>query len=82
MLLMHLPQTMILSCLWQQHPVLVKANFVKTISQRIREFRRRYPSKNIHVDGGVNGEVSFILRNIGVDAAVSGSFLMGTDQKK
>ncbi|PLX00012.1 MAG: hypothetical protein C0594_16230, partial [Marinilabiliales bacterium] len=31
--------------------------------------------KNIHVDGGVNGEVSFILRNLGVDIAVSGSYL-------
>ena len=29
---------------------------------KIREFRKRYPTKSIHVDGGVNGEVSFILR--------------------
>ena len=31
------------------------------------EFRTQtlfYPSKSVHVDGGVNGEVSFILRNI------------------
>jgi CBS domain-containing protein len=34
-----------------------------------------YPAKSIHVDGGVNGEVSFILRNMGVSSSVSGSYL-------
>tara|TARA_Y100000385_G_scaffold140844_1_gene146224 strand:+ start:13 stop:1020 length:1008 start_codon:yes stop_codon:yes gene_type:complete len=47
-----------------------KGNFYK-----IRKFRRKYPSKSIHVDGGVNGEVSFILRNLGVSCSVSGSYL-------
>jgi len=42
---------------------------------KIREFKRKFPDKNVHVDGGVNGEVSFILRNMGVRASVSGSFL-------
>ena len=42
---------------------------------KIRKFRRKYPSKSIHVDGGVNGEVSFILRNLGVSCSVSGSYL-------
>lgn len=42
---------------------------------KIREFRKKFPSKSIHVDGGVNGEVSFILRNMGVTSAVSGSYL-------
>lgn len=53
--------------------------FNKTNFKRIRSFRKKYPSKRIHVDGGVNAEVSFILRNIGVSAAVSGSFLFKTD---
>jgi CBS domain-containing protein len=48
----------------------VEQNFAK-----IRQFRAKYPSKSIHVDGGVNGEVSFILRNMGVSSAVSGSYL-------
>lgn len=43
--------------------------------RKIREFKQRYPGKKVHVDGGVNGEVSFILRNMGVDASVSGSYL-------
>ncbi len=43
--------------------------------RKIREFRKRFPKTRIHVDGGVDGEISFILRNMGVAAAVSGSFL-------
>lgn len=43
--------------------------------RKIREFRKLFPGKKIHVDGGVNAEVSFILRNMGVDASVSGSYL-------
>lgn len=42
---------------------------------KMREFRNLYPGKSIHVDGGVNGEVSFILRNMGATSAVSGSYL-------
>jgi pentose-5-phosphate-3-epimerase len=42
---------------------------------KIRQFRNQYPGKSIHVDGGVNAEVSFILRNMGVTSAVSGSYL-------
>jgi len=44
--------------------------------QKIRHFRQRYPGVHIHVDGGVNEEVSFILRNMGVHTAVTGSYLM------
>ena len=42
---------------------------------KIRSFRNQFPGKAIHVDGGVNAEVSFILRNMGVASSVSGSFL-------
>jgi len=34
--------------------------------RRIRRFKRLYPELRIHVDGGVDEEVSFILRNMGV----------------
>lgn len=50
--------------------------FNKENFRRIREFAYKYPQKRIHVDGGVNGEVSFILRLLGVDSVVSGSFLV------
>ncbi len=43
--------------------------------RKIRKFRRKYPNKSIHVDGGVNAEVSFILRSMGVTSSVSGSYL-------
>ncbi len=43
--------------------------------KKIRLFKKKYPLVKVHVDGGVNGEVSFILRNMGVRASVSGSFL-------
>ena len=46
--------------------------------QKIRRFKKMFPNKAIHVDGGVNGEVSFILRNMGVRASVSGSFLFNS----
>ena len=49
--------------------------FQKKNFSRIREFRKKFQNKRIHVDGGVNAEVSFILRNLGVHCAVSGSYL-------
>ena len=52
--------------------------FDKSNFKKIRQFRQRFPDKRIHVDGGVNGEVSFILRNMGVYSSVSGSYLMNS----
>ena len=49
--------------------------FDKNTFKRIREFRKKFPNKAIQVDGGVNAEISFILRNLGVDSAVVGSYL-------
>lgn len=49
--------------------------FNKETFRRIRQFRRLFPTHQIQVDGGVNAEVSFILRNLGVESAVVGSFL-------
>jgi len=43
--------------------------------RKIRDFSTKYPNKRVHVDGGVNAEVSFILRNLGVYTSVSGSYL-------
>ena len=53
--------------------------FDKSNFKKIRQFRQQFPGKNIHVDGGVNGEVSFILRNMGVYSSVSGSYLMTSE---
>lgn len=43
--------------------------------RKVRTFSQKYPTKRVHVDGGVNNEVSFILRNLGVYVSVSGSYL-------
>lgn len=47
--------------------------------RKVRDFKRLYPRHQIHVDGGVNNEVSFILRSYGVNVAVVGSFLVKSD---
>ena len=49
--------------------------FDKNTFKRIREFQHKYPGVAIQVDGGVNAAVSFILRNLGVECAVVGSYL-------
>ena len=53
--------------------------FNKENFKKIRKFAKAFPGKRIHVDGGVNEEVSFILRNMGVYAAVTGSYLLNAD---
>jgi ribulose-phosphate 3-epimerase len=47
--------------------------------KKIHDFKKQFPQHKIQVDGGVNGEVSFILRNLNVDSIVSGSYLMRAD---
>jgi ribulose-phosphate 3-epimerase len=44
--------------------------------KKVRQFRNCYPGKGIEVDGGVNDEVGFILRMMGVNSVVSGSYLV------
>jgi len=43
--------------------------------QKIRQFASKYPKIKMHVDGGINAELSFILRNMGVSLIVVGSYL-------
>jgi len=53
--------------------------FDKQNFKKINRFRNEYPGKKIHVDGGVNEELSFILRNMGVNVIVTGSYLFKHD---
>lgn len=53
--------------------------FNKENFRKIHEFKSLYPGKKIHVDGGVNNEISFVLRNMGVSLVVSGSYLVNSD---
>lgn len=50
--------------------------FNRETFQKIIEFKNRFPKTRIHVDGGVNDEIAYILRVLGVNAIVSGSYLM------
>ena len=50
--------------------------FQKDSFDRIRKCKEMYPNLPIYVDGGINAEISFILRLLGVSLAVSGSFLV------
>ena len=50
--------------------------FNKINFKKIRDFKNKYPSKKIHIDGGVNDEISLILRIHGVKSVVSGSYLV------
>ena len=50
--------------------------FSREIFQKIIAFKNRFPQTQIHVDGGVNDEIGFILRLLGVHSIVSGSYLM------
>lgn len=53
--------------------------FNKDTFRKIRDFKSKFPGKRIHVDGGVNAEIAFVLRNMGVDSVVSGSYLVNTE---
>ena len=46
---------------------------------KIGEVRQRYPMAQIHVDGGVNQKTSEVLRQLDVEWAVSGSYLLHAD---
>jgi pentose-5-phosphate-3-epimerase/CBS domain-containing protein len=50
--------------------------FAKENFQRIRQFRNQFPGKEVEVDGGVNDEIAFVLRILGVQSVVSGSYLV------
>lgn len=50
--------------------------FKKENFEYIRRIRQYFPQLQIQVDGGVNHEVSFVLRLLGVHGIVSGSYLL------
>ena len=56
--------------------------FNKINFKKIRDFKKKYPSKKVHIDGGVNDEIALILRIHGVKSVVSGSYLVNGDIAK
>lgn len=53
--------------------------FSKESFRKLRSLKQEFPYLRLHVDGGINEEVSFILRDLGIFAAVSGSFLLNDE---
>jgi ribulose-phosphate 3-epimerase len=53
--------------------------FSKETFKKIRHVKAQFPQLALRVDGGVTPEVSFILRNMGVESAVVGSYLFKTN---
>lgn len=51
--------------------------FEKINFQRIHSIKAQFPTLKIQIDGGVDNEIAFILRLMGIDSFVSGSYLMG-----
>ena len=51
-------------------------SFNEETYDRIKEFQELYPSKAIHVDGGVNNVIASKLRKLGVNCSISGSYLV------
>jgi pentose-5-phosphate-3-epimerase len=51
--------------------------FNRNTFQRVLSFKHKFPNHRIHVDGGVNDQIAFVLRLIGVNTVVTGSYLMG-----
>jgi ribulose-phosphate 3-epimerase len=57
-------------------PGMSGGTFQKENFGRITEIKHLYPHLKLQIDGGVNDEVAYILRLLGVDSIVSGSFLL------
>lgn len=47
--------------------------------RKIIDFKHKHPKTQVHVDGGVNGQIAYVLRLLGVNAIVSGSYLLNAE---
>jgi ribulose-phosphate 3-epimerase len=50
--------------------------FNDQVVDKIKTFRRAFPEVKIHVDGGVNYLSAALLRELGVDVLISGSYIL------
>lgn len=58
------------------------SEFVPQVLEKVREFRSRYPLKQMQVDGGVNPYTIELVKEAGVDRAVVGSYIFKSDNVK
>lgn len=57
-------------------------NFIPGSAEKVAEIREMCKNVYIEVDGGVNGKTSKILRKLGANILVSGSYLFGAKNMK
>jgi len=50
--------------------------FNDQVVNKIKAFRRAFPDVRVHVDGGVNHLSAALLRELGVDVLISGSYIL------
>ncbi len=55
-------------------------SFNEKTYQRVTEFKKKYPTKALYVDGGVNDLVAAKLRDLKVDCSISGSYLLKAEE--
>lgn len=56
-------------------------DFSFEVVEKIKQFRLSNPKIKIHVDGGINHYSAAVLRDIGVDALISGSYLLASNNQ-
>jgi len=50
--------------------------FDEGVIEKIQKFRTKHPRIRVHVDGGVNNVSAALLRDLGVDVMISGSYIL------
>jgi pentose-5-phosphate-3-epimerase len=53
--------------------------FNRSVFQHIIAFRQMFPRMQIQVDGGINDQIAFVLRLLGVNSIVSGNYLLNRE---
>jgi ribulose-phosphate 3-epimerase len=53
--------------------------FDDSVIDKIKTFRRLFPTVKVHVDGGINRVSAALLRDIGVDVLISGSYIFNAN---
>lgn len=57
--------------------------FDKKVIEKIITFKKLFPHVNVHVDGGINDVTSLLVRDVGVDVIISGSYILkGNDYSR
>jgi ribulose-phosphate 3-epimerase len=54
-------------------------SFNDEVIDKIRTFHNLYPQIKVHVDGGINNTTSTLVRDVGVNVLISGSYILKDD---